>query len=577
MDHRLRTKSDLYVFGGYVLLGLAVLLNPVTIPLFQNWGYLPSIPAHHLHANDIRYLLPALLDVLCIVNGAIVVFGQRKLRYYLNDSFLFNLFMFVDLLLIMFSLNVIHPGKFNLLRIGYLLVLLFFLTNAFYQSVVKQRNGREWHSIYRNAAVGLYGVVAVLILLEGIFMFHTSTHRFNGTLGSRAWFLKHWELNGEGYRDAPYDSASVKGKRKVLVLGDSFVAGHGIKDPKDRFSDLLAAKLPPDVYRVFNLGVGGSDTRDENKRLREFPYKPDVLVLSWYPNDIELDGELGGLRLQHARSYHDVWGPLRYFARRSFLWNYLYWRFPHPDELSDYFGYIQQCFTSLKVRTTHLREIDRLVAYGDSLQIPMVAVVFPFLENAAGSAFATEEIEGRFEQKGIPVVSVRQMLMGEPAIDYIVNQNDPHPNERLHARVADSLYAVLNRRGAISSEPLGEIQPISKPKVDSVHQGNSEPASASPPPKKPNPSSSKKTSASKPSVSAPKVTDSKPHSSDIPSGTPKSSDADAVPPQPMEGAVPDALPGGKPPVKHSPSKKPGPKRSGFVPNKPNPKTGTLDR
>jgi hypothetical protein len=453
MDHRLKAKSDLYVFGGYVLLALAVLVNPLTIPLFQKWGYLPQIPAHHLHANDIRYLLPAFLDVLFLVNGSLIIFGQKKLRYYFNDSFLYNLFLFVTGLALLFTLNVIHPGKLNGLRVVYLLGLLFLLTNALFQGVVKKNGSNGMHPFYRNLAVSFYGVVLMLIVLEGVFMFHQGTHRFNGTLGSRAWFLKNWELNEQGYRDTPYDSAAIAGKRKVLVIGDSFVAGHGIKDPKDRFSNVLGSKLSKDLYHVFNLGVGGSDTRDENKRLREFPYKPDMLIFSWYPNDIEEDGERAGLILQHARSYHDVWGPFRYVVRRSYLWNYLYWRFPHPDELSDYFGYIKQCFAYLKVRNDHLREIDRLVAYGDSLGVPMAAVVFPFLENASGSAFATDEIEARFNKHGVPVVSVREMLLGVDPMDYVVNQNDPHPNEKLHAMVADSLFQLLSVRGAIATEP----------------------------------------------------------------------------------------------------------------------------
>ncbi len=506
MDPRLRAKSDLYVFGGYVLLGLVALVNPLTLSWYQNWGYLPPVPAHHLYANDIQYLLPALLDILALVNGGIMVFGQRRLRYYLNDSFPFNLFLFSILLAIMFSLNVIHPGKYNLLRIGFLVLLAFFLTNTLYQAVVKKRDTDEIHPFYRNLAVAIYGVCLVLLLFEGVFMFHKSTHRFNGTLGSRAWFLKNWQLNTEGYRDSEYDSTALAGKRKVLVIGDSFVAGHGVKDPKDRFSNLLESKLPAEFYHVFNLGVGGSDTRDENKRLRAFPYKPDLLVFSWYPNDIELDGELAGLILQHARSYHDIWGPTRYFVRRSFLWNYIYWRFPHPDELSDYFGYIKQCFAYLKVRTMHLREIDKLIAYGDSLQVPMAAVVFPFLENAEGSAFATDIIEQRFRKHGVPVVGVRQMILGKPAIDYIVNQNDPHPNEKLHAMVADSLFQIFSRQGVIVNEPLSATRPDPTPAPTSVEIEKPEKLPASVKPEKKADSVTKKAPAKKQPAKKPSQT-----------------------------------------------------------------------
>ena len=283
MDPRLRLKSDLYVFGGYVLLAIALLVNPLSLKFYEAQGIIPGVPEHHFHESDLLYLLPGLIDILCITMGVIMIWSPKRLGYYLNDSFLFNLFLFVTLTALMFSLNVVQPGRLKLFRILYLLMLLFFLTNTLYQAVVKKRDGRETHPFYRNLSVAVFGILLVLMLLEGIFMFHQSTHRFNGTLGSRAWFLDHWELNSEGYRDAEYDAASVNGRKKVLVIGDSFVAGHGIADRKNRFSDQLEALIPGNGYRVYNLGVGGSDTRDENKRLREFPYKPDILIFSWYP------------------------------------------------------------------------------------------------------------------------------------------------------------------------------------------------------------------------------------------------------------------------------------------------------
>lgn len=453
MDPRLKSKSDLYIFSGYVLFAVVLAINPLTFLIFRQLGYLPPLSQETFHANDIRYYLPALLDIIIATNAALIVFSPRKLSYYLNNSLPYNFFMFVSMLGSMFSMNVILAGQLIPLRILYLLVLLFFLTNTLFQAVVKKRDGAEIHPFYRNLVVSAFGLGLVLIVLEGAFMFHSSTHRFNGTLGSRAWFANHWDINSEGYRDIEHDSALVKGKRKIMVVGDSFVAGHGIKNPKDRFSDLLGSKLPPNEYVVFNLGVGGSDTRDEYERLVKFHHRPDLLIISWYPNDIEQEGELFGLKLQRAQSYHDLVEPFTYLARRSYLWNYVYWRLPHPSELTNYFGYIQQCFAYLKVRMHHLRELDRLISYGDSLHVPMAAVVFPFLDNAEGSAFATDVIEARFRMHHVPVLSVRQMLLGKPAIDYVVNQNDPHPNERLHAMVADSLFKMLSASGAFEQKP----------------------------------------------------------------------------------------------------------------------------
>lgn len=451
MAIRLQQKSDLYVFAGYVLLACALAFNPFTVSWWQGVGLFPQVPSHFMHETDVTILLPTWLDILLLVTGAIMIRAPKGLKHYLNDSFPFNLFLLVVMMGILFSTNVILPGKFRVFRILYILLLFFILTNTLYQAVVKKREGKTIHPFYRNLGLSVYGLMMVLLLLEIVFMFFLSTHRFNGTLSSRAWFLKHWTLNAEGYRDAPMDTTSSSGKGNLLLLGDSFVAGHGINRKEDRFGDRLGKEISEN-WMVYNLGVGGSDVEDAFNRLQEFPVAPDLLVFSYYPNDIENDGEEGGLILQRARSYNDVGMLPRFFIRRSYMLNYIYWMYPHPDELSDYLGYLKQCYSYQPVMDIHTAKLGSIVSYADSLGIPMAAVVFPFLEDVKGSDFATEPIVSYLENCDIPVLDVGSWAGELPVEDIIVNRNDPHPSERLNSLVADSLYEMLERNGYLSNE-----------------------------------------------------------------------------------------------------------------------------
>jgi hypothetical protein len=335
------------------------------------------------------------------------------------------------------------------MRIIFILLILYILTNTLYQAVIKKRDGRVIHPFYLNLALVVYGLIMILLILEIVFMFFLSTHRFNGTLASRGWFIRHWELNEEGYRDAPLRSEDAKNKKKLLVLGDSFVSGHGIADPKDRFGDRLQ-QMVPEPWKVYNLGLGGSDLQDAFRRLKEFPLSPDLLIFSYYPNDIEQDGKAAGLSMPGARSYHDV-GPVpRYFIRRSYMLNYLYWMYPHPDELMDYAGYLRQCYALPQAMALHFSHLDSMISYADSLGAPMGVVVFPMLDNVEGSGFATEPIVRHLQERGIPVVDVRSWAGKLPVEDLVVNRNDPHPGVKLNALVADSLYALLQRNGYLS-------------------------------------------------------------------------------------------------------------------------------
>lgn len=447
MDPRLKPKSDLYLFAGFALIFLALVVNPLSVKFLQTHEFWPKPHRWHMLSNDVRLFLPLWLDSLLLFLGGMMVWAPKRLGYYFNNRLWFNLLLFFICAGIVSSLNIIQAGRWIIPRIVLFLGLLFMLTNAFYLAVVSKQHARILNPVLKNVAVSVYGILALLILLEGVFLFHRQSHRFNGTLGSRSWFNKYWQLNSEGYRDFEYAGQSFEGKQKIMVLGDSFVSGHGVKDAKDRFSDQLQQLLPKEKHQVFNLGVNGVDTKGAFENLRHFPIKPDVLIISWYPNDMELDGQEAGLLLQRARSYHDLWAPFRYVVRRSYLWNYIYWQYPHPDELSDYFGFIRQCFQSQRARRIHLGHLNELIEYAEGANIKTMAVVFPFLERMQESGFASDPIVEHFRDKGIPTVDVRRELATWPLDELLVNDNDPHPSEKLHHWLGEELFAKMQEMG----------------------------------------------------------------------------------------------------------------------------------
>jgi|GEM_PF-574183 hypothetical protein len=442
MAEPLFQKKPLYYLSGALALALVGLVNPWVMPQWEQWGLLPAVPPQFMHANDLKIGIPLSLDILLGLYAGIVMFHPKPWKQLFRESVGLNACLLVALFLLQLSSNVILPGKFRFFRLALMLLQMLMMAKLLYLIAVKPANGKPASGRVRNLSTLVFGVVMVLGVMESGAMFLVDTHRFNGTLASRAWFMRHWELNAEGYRDVDHDPKQVAKRKKVVVLGDSFVAGHGIANPADRFSDRLGSLLGPS-FEVFNLGVGGSDLRDGYDRLLQFPHEIDILVYSYYPNDIEQDGERGGLVLQRAKSYDDIPAWLRYVVRRSYLLNYLYWRLPHPHELTDYKGYVKQCYATPSVLSQHLQVMDSLASFADRKGARFATVVFPFLEDAAQSEFATQPALERFRQLGLPVLDVRSWMLNRPALDFIVNQNDPHPNEYLHGLVADSLHRLM--------------------------------------------------------------------------------------------------------------------------------------
>lgn len=93
-----------------------------------------------------------------------------------------------------------------------------------------------------------------------------------------------------GPREYPVER--VPGTRRVALLGDSFVFGYGVEDDEVVSAVLerrLNASAPPGTtYEVLNFAVSGSGQAEQllTWRHRAAAYRPDVVVLFYFSNDI---------------------------------------------------------------------------------------------------------------------------------------------------------------------------------------------------------------------------------------------------------------------------------------------------
>lgn len=93
-------------------------------------------------------------------------------------------------------------------------------------------------------------------------------------------------INASGFRGADWPApARVEGAPRVLVLGDSFAFGWGVRD-EEVFSARLQAVHPR--WQVLNAAVSGYATDQELLLLRRLrpQWKPDVVVCVFCSNDL---------------------------------------------------------------------------------------------------------------------------------------------------------------------------------------------------------------------------------------------------------------------------------------------------
>ncbi len=106
----------------------------------------------------------------------------------------------------------------------------------------------------------------------------------SGVFDHRPQFRIHVRINDKGLRDQDYPYERVPSKRRILVLGDSFVFGYGVEQD-EIFTEVLEALLP--ATEVINAGVSGYGTDQELLWFRSegARYRPDLVMLLMTGND----------------------------------------------------------------------------------------------------------------------------------------------------------------------------------------------------------------------------------------------------------------------------------------------------
>ena len=165
-----------------------------------------------------------------------------------------------------------------------------------YRQICRQKSRRMWLA---NAGLSLAMLLAAVTAGElGFACFADFSDTFNITNVSKRWLALHIdsERNNEGFRDRnPFTKYVSPGQKRIVFLGDSFTAGHGIKKIDDRFTDRIAAWLEekrPGKYVVANLGEPGYEASmiEGLARALLFTQRADVSLIVYVYNINDIEG-----------------------------------------------------------------------------------------------------------------------------------------------------------------------------------------------------------------------------------------------------------------------------------------------
>lgn len=94
-------------------------------------------------------------------------------------------------------------------------------------------------------------------------------------------------VNAHGFRDIERDLTPRPNVKRIVVLGDSVAAGHGVCSLDDTIPRILDKRLSKNGFEVLNLGVGGYCTRAEIEVLRTkgLAFSPSLVIVLFVGND----------------------------------------------------------------------------------------------------------------------------------------------------------------------------------------------------------------------------------------------------------------------------------------------------
>lgn len=265
-------------------------------------------------------------------------------------------------------------------------------------------------------------------------------------------------INADGFRGpalpprTPADSA----RTRIVVLGDSYVFGHGVEDD-EIFTVLLPSLLP--TVDVANLGVTGYSTDQELLLMQDrvFDYDPDVVMLFACSNDLLDNGRdtawglyqkprfildsNGVLALESPTVREGVpWRmKLRREIRRHFV---LYDLLAH--RMQSMTGPLDVPAGSIEDATTLTRALIRRCAeICRERNVNFLLVVLPGWSDPDIFADMPPPGHGARLELAEPFAARRR---AQPE-STLVFEHDPHWNERGHRLVADLLASELVRAG----------------------------------------------------------------------------------------------------------------------------------
>ena len=265
-----------------------------------------------------------------------------------------------------------------------------------------------------------------------------------------------YRINEHGFRGPGFSADKPDGVFRVMLLGDSFTFGEGVRF-EDTFAVALERRLRvglPEV-EVLNLGVSSWNTQDELRYLSRAGHRfdPDLVLVVFVLNDANY---AGGLDLfENFRARYEASGLLK----NSYLASYVFAAVAREIGGRRYVeGLVGSALDEPKLWQISFGMLSRMKALSQKMGARFGVVIFPFmyqLDESHPFSPLHELVRHYCEEEEIPVLDLLTAFRGQPYLDLWVHPSDQHPNEKGHAIAAEAMANFLVAQGLVPPKEVG--------------------------------------------------------------------------------------------------------------------------
>ncbi|HUQ86353.1 MAG TPA: SGNH/GDSL hydrolase family protein [Vicinamibacterales bacterium] len=314
---------------------------------------------------------------------------------------------------------------------------------------------------WRNRALLAFFTIAVSLAIaepatRWVFR-DVTTSSDNGGYFTRRWFQSGVvHENSSGFREREFNAVKPAGTYRIVVVGDSFTWGNGVRQ-QDRYSDLLQARLPQHI-EVLNFGASGANTPEHRTMVEHLlgTVNPDFVLLQWYVNDVEDDDSV------HRPTFHSLM-PIRglhnWLNDVSALYTVANMQWAHTQVA---LGMTRSYETYLKDRlgdpNSHDSQIDRaelldLIARCRRAGVPLGIVLFPDTAVALGEQYPF----GYLHERVLDICRAQDLTCIDLRSDFALvkdhrllwaNRLDHHPSALANEIAAERMLETYSKQWA---------------------------------------------------------------------------------------------------------------------------------